>query len=292
MTLHKIRTDIRALDGRSSEAGQAAISVVLILGLFLVGVLALAVDFTNIWFHRQAAGAAADAACQAGAMDLLGKAAGLTLNSAGFTPGTVGDCVSSPSATMCSYAAANGYNGAGLVSGAASNSVSWTFPPSVSGVTAPPSSQAAYPFLKVSIAENVGTYFLAIVNSARYLTLNVSCTCGLVQSKVAAPMVVLHPTKSGSFYYSGGGTLKVVGGPQRSLQVNSSSTTGVQWVASGVIDTSSGGPNKTGSDIAIVGPNAAPSSGFSGGSTGSWRAGVSPVPDRFGGVPPPNSIKT
>src|SRR5258708_11263801 len=71
MTLHKIRTDIRALDGRSSEAGQAAISVVLILGLFLVGILALAVDFTNIWFHRQAAGAAADAACQAGAMDLF-----------------------------------------------------------------------------------------------------------------------------------------------------------------------------------------------------------------------------
>jgi hypothetical protein len=215
MALHKIRTDIRALDGRSSEAGQAAISVVLILGLFLVGVLALAVDFTNIWFHRQAAGAAADAACQAGAMDLLGKAAGLTLNSEGFTPGTVGDCVSSPSATMCSYAAANGYNGAGLVSGAASNSVSWTFPPSVSGVTAPPSSQAAYPFLKVSIAENVGTYFLAIVNSARYLTLNVSCTCGLVQSKVAAPMVVLNPTMAGSFNYTGGGKLVVAGGPQR-----------------------------------------------------------------------------
>src|SRR5260370_16410200 len=103
MPLHKLRTDIRALDGRSSEAGQAAISVVLILGLFLVGVLALAVDFTNIWFHRQAAGAAADAACQAGAMDLLGKAAGLTLNSAGFPPGTVADCVSSPSAQSCTY---------------------------------------------------------------------------------------------------------------------------------------------------------------------------------------------
>ncbi len=178
-------------------------------------------------------------------MDLLGKAAGLTLNSAGFTPGTLGDCVSSPSATMCSYAAANGYNGAGLVSGAASNSVSWTFPPSVSGVTTPPSSQAAYPFLKVSIAENVGTYFLAIVNSARYLTLNVSCTCGLVQSKVAAPMVVLSPTNSGSLYSSGNAALKIVGGPQRSVQVNSSSSTAVQWSSSGLLDLSSGGPYKT-----------------------------------------------
>lgn len=50
----------------SGESGQAAISLVLILGLFLLGVLGFAVDFTNMWFHRQAATAAADAACQAG----------------------------------------------------------------------------------------------------------------------------------------------------------------------------------------------------------------------------------
>ena len=277
----------------STEAGQAAISVVLILGLFLIGILALAVDFTNIWFHRQAAGAAADAACQAAAMDLLGKAGGLTLASAGFTAGTASDCVSSPGATMCAYAAANGYNGAGLNAGAASNSVSWSFPASVSGVVTPPASQAAYPFLKVSIAENVATYFVSLLQGAKYQTINMACTCGVVQSKVAAPMVVLNPTKSGSFYYSGGGTLKVVGGPQRSLQVNSSSSTAVQWLASGMINLSAGGPNQTGSDAAVVGgPTAAPGSGFNSGATGSWRGNVLPVADPFGGVPSPASIKT
>src|SRR5260370_13500954 len=137
-----------------SEAGQAAISLILILVLFLLGGFGFAVDFTNIWFHRQAAAAATDAACQAGAMDLLGKAGGLTLSTAGFTPGATSgnDCVTTPAATMCFYAAANGYNGTGLNAGAASNSVSWTFPPSVSCVTTPPSSQTSTPFIKASIA--------------------------------------------------------------------------------------------------------------------------------------------
>ncbi|SRR5258708_7381208 len=71
MPLPECQVKIAVAHESLPEGGQAAISVVLILGLFLVGILALAVDFTNIWFHRQAAGAAADAACQAGAMDLF-----------------------------------------------------------------------------------------------------------------------------------------------------------------------------------------------------------------------------
>jgi Flp pilus assembly protein TadG len=67
-------TESRNLE--STESGQAAISLILILGLFLLGVFGLAVDFTNMWFHRQAATAAADAACQAGAMDMLATAGG------------------------------------------------------------------------------------------------------------------------------------------------------------------------------------------------------------------------
>jgi uncharacterized membrane protein len=40
------------------------------LSLFLLAVLAFAVDYTNIWFQRQQMQTAADAACQAGAMDV------------------------------------------------------------------------------------------------------------------------------------------------------------------------------------------------------------------------------
>ncbi len=58
------------------EAGQASILVVLMLSLFLLAVLAFAVDYTNIWFQRQQMQTAADAACQAGAMDIYQLASG------------------------------------------------------------------------------------------------------------------------------------------------------------------------------------------------------------------------
>jgi Flp pilus assembly protein TadG len=55
---------------RDSESGQALVFMVLALSLFLLGAGALCVDMSNLWFHRQAAQNAADAACTAGAMDL------------------------------------------------------------------------------------------------------------------------------------------------------------------------------------------------------------------------------
>lgn len=101
--------------------------------------------------------------------------------------------------------------------------------------------------------ENVKTYFISLLNAAHTQTINVSTTCGIALVKEAAPIVVLHPTLSGAFYYSRGGALDIVGGPGRGLQVNSSSATGIQWLASAVIDLSLGGPNQAGSDVGIVG---------------------------------------
>lgn len=111
---------------RQTDAGQASIVVVLVLSLFLLAALAFAVDYTNIWFQRQQVQTAADAACQAGAMDIYELAAGVALPHAGFTLGTSGNCSSYGSAgpTMCWYAAKNGFNG---YSGGTA-SVSWTFP--------------------------------------------------------------------------------------------------------------------------------------------------------------------
>ena len=277
----------------SGESGQAVVLVVIILGLFLLGVVGFAVDLTNIWFHRQAAAAAADAACQAGAMDMLATSGGLTPPAAGFTAGPAGDCASSPSATMCTYAKYNGYSGTGLSANSASNSVSWSFPPSVAGVTGAVNTNA---FLKVLISENVTTYFMRFMTRKTIQNINVSATCGVAAVKDAAPMLVLHPTLSGAFNYSGGGELIVVGGPQRSLQVNSSSSTGIKWAASGLIDLSNGGPHQTGADIGVVGgpttiPTNGSSVGYKGGTTGSWKSDVIPVPDPYGSVAAPASIK-
>ena len=112
-----VRKALGRFTGRHDEDGQAAISLVVILGLFAMGVLGFGVDLSNVWFHKQAARAAADAACQAGAIDMLAGASS-SGPQMGFTAGTASNCVSTPAATMCSYANANGYNGSGLTAGA------------------------------------------------------------------------------------------------------------------------------------------------------------------------------
>jgi len=278
----------------ANDSGQAAISIAMMLSLFLLAVLGFSVDLTNVWFHRQAAQAAADAACEAGASDMLAMNSGLSLTSTGFTAGTASNCTLNTSATMCAYAGFNGYNGAGLSSTAASNSVSWTFPATVTGVTP---GVGTNPFMTLTISENVKTYLMSLLTASHYQNINVSSTCGIGMVNSAAPMVVLNPTISGAFTYSGGGTLNIVGGPGRGLQVNSSSSTGIAWSASGMINLSKGGANQTGSDSAVVGgpttvPTNGSSSGFNGGTTGTWRSNVLPVPDPFGSVPSPASIKS
>ena len=45
------------------ESGQIMVSLLLMLTLFLLAMVGFAVDLTNLWFHRQAAQTAADAAC-------------------------------------------------------------------------------------------------------------------------------------------------------------------------------------------------------------------------------------
>lgn len=276
-----------------NDSGQAAVSLVMMLSFFLLAVLGFAVDLTNIWFHRQAAIAAADAACEAGATDMLAMNSGLSLASTGFTQGTASNCVASSSATMCAYAGFNGYSGAGLNPSAASNAVSWTFPATVTGVTP---GMGSHPFITLTISENVKTYLISLLNGSHFQTINVSSTCGIALVNSAAPMVVLNPTMSGAFTYSGGGALNIVGGPSRGLQVNSTSSTAIAWSASGVINLRLGGPNQTGSDAAVVGgPSTAPTNGssfgYNGGTTGSWKSNVLPVADPFGSVPVPASIK-
>src|SRR5258706_14424152 len=106
---------------RAGEAGQAIIFVLLVLGIFLLGALCFAFDLSNIWFHRQSAKSAADAACAAGAMDILVNAQGGS-TSYGGQIGTAYSCTTTATDSVCSYANKNGYDGG------TSNTVSVSFP--------------------------------------------------------------------------------------------------------------------------------------------------------------------
>ena len=288
----------------SRESGQAAIPLVVFFAVLLLAAAGLAVDLSDLWFHRQAAQAAADSACQAASLDLLVAAAGETLNP-GFTPGQAGTCTATSTSSVCLYAKYNGYNSAGPSTQSGSgtsawNTVSYSFPSAVTGVTAPPASMTSTPYLQVGITESVQTFLLQLVPGLHFSQVKAQCTCGLAEVKEPAPMIVLDP-KPDAFTYSGGASLNIIGGPQRGLQVNSSSASAVTCSGSGVINTSLGGPSGTGSDVGIVGNEPENSNGcvknggylgFAAGSTGNWRPNVLPITDPFATVNPPSSVKS
>ncbi len=261
---------------RPSESGQALAVAVLALGIFLLGGLGFAVDIASLWFHRQTAQNAADAACTAGAMDLYLDAEGGATGNQGFTPGTAFDCSSSPAAVPCEYASFNGYNGANSSPG---NDVSVSFPGSVPGVTAPPASLISTPFIRVDVIDHVKVFFSGLLSGNQTQDVRAFAVCGVVLSQSPVPIVVLNPAASGSL--NDQGTVTVYGGPSKGIQVNSNSATAISLGSGKIINLSEGGSALTGSNLGVFGGPSASPGGFSGGTTGSWVAPASPVGDPF-----------
>ena len=284
---------------RVREAGQATVFFVLALGIFLLGALVLAFDLSNMWFHRQTAQNAADAACTAGAMDLLVDAQGGATGHQGFTLGTNFDCAANPTASVCQYAAKNGYDSANTTPG---NLVSVSFPASVIGVSTPPSGIAPTAFIRVDVLEHVQTFFLGLLSGSRTADVRAFATCGLELATSPIPILVLDPKNpnvkpaSSALDVQGNPTITIVGGPSKSIQVNSSDPAATNVGGSGTIDLSKAGPNGSGSDIGIYGGPATAPSGFMPGSTGHWVSPAAPINDPFaqltapanpGGTQPP-----
>jgi hypothetical protein len=241
--------------------------LLVILGTFLLASVGFAVDLSSMWFHRQTAQSAADAACVAGAMDMLYLHNGTITSSPGFTVGTAGDCASSSSAALCQYAQFNGYTAttsAAAWSPATAGgavAVSWTFPGSVTGVKT--ASGITYPFLTVLVQEKPLTWFMGMVG-VKSMAVAASCTCGLPPGAAPPPLVILNPTINSALTISGGAHIVIVGGSQTSIQVNSSANgspsandpSNAVYCNGGngyPIDTSTAGPSGTGGNVAVVG---------------------------------------
>jgi Flp pilus assembly protein TadG len=275
---------------RASEGGQVTVFFVLVLGIFLLGGLCLAFDLSSMWFHRQAAQTAADAACTAGAMDLLVDAQGGATGHQGFTPGTDFDCTSSghPTSSVCQYAAKNGYASTNSSPG---NLVNVSFPASVIGVATPPASIAPTPFIRLDVVDHVQTFFVGLLSGGTTKDVRAFATCGLVMSQAPIPLIVLDPraTDGATLSTQGNPVVSIYGGPQRSIQVNSSYTGAVNIGGSASINLSQGGPATppTGSDLAVYGGPATAPGGFNPGTTGHWIAPSAPINDPFAQVPAP-----
>jgi Flp pilus assembly protein TadG len=274
---------------RAREAGQTTVFFILVLGIFMLGGLCLAFDLSNMWFHRQAAQTAADAACTAGAMDLLVNAQGAATGHQGFTIGTNFDCASGSTASVCQYAAKNGYNSASTTPG---NLVSVSFPAAVSGITTPPVGLAgAHPFIRVDVLDHVQTFFVGLLSGGRTADVRAFATCGLELATAPIPLIVLDPrsTDGATLSTQGNPVISIYGGPQQSIQVNSSAAAAVNIGGSASVDLSQGGPGSppTGSDLGVWGGPATAPGGFNPGTTGHWMSPAAPINDPFAQVVAP-----
>ena len=269
---------------RRNEAGQSILFLVLGMGIFLLGALCFAFDLSNMWFHRQAAQAAADAACTAGAMDLLVDAQGGGTGNQGFTLGTNYTCSTTSTDSVCKYAALNGYSSAGTAPG---DLVNVSFPSAVNGVTPPSSTLAATPFIRVDIADHVQTFFLGLLSGSGTKDVRAFATCGLVLDKAPIPIIVLHPTLTSSLSESGTPVISILGGPTKSVQVNSGSLTAVNLGGSSGVNLTQGGPNFNGSSFGVWGGPASAPSGFTTANSGAWLAPAAPVSDPYAQVVTP-----
>ncbi len=234
-----------------SEEGQVTVFVLLALSIFLLAFIGFAVDMTNLWFHRQKAQGAADAACQAGVMDLLLMAQGTPTPGPGFAAGVPFECSpTAPNQTSgpvpCRYAALNGYNGGGLITDVESNRVWVSFPGTVPGVTPPDPGLAQVPFIRVDVMDRVKLTFSTLVSGQATSDVHAYAECAVVEAEVPIPIIVLHPSCPHSFQMSGNPCVKIIGGPSQSVQVNSSNASAACTTNSAGCPTGSPGSTCTG----------------------------------------------
>src|SRR5713101_8004797 len=211
-----MKGDCSSLRRWSPQQGQAFLIIVILIAFFLLAVLGLATDYSQVWAHRQMAQGAADAACQAAAADVFLKGTDPTASTdfpgLDFTwIGSTFDCSAKPNSVPCQYASANGYSG---------TKVTVSFPASLPGVAAIPPAFGAITnaYVKVSITDPVKMSFTKLASSNTTVNISAKAGCGLVPSTTPVPLVVLHSKASSSLSVSGSASIKIIGGPQRSIQ--------------------------------------------------------------------------
>jgi hypothetical protein len=254
------------------ESGQSALLIFLFIFVLLLGMLGFATDYAQLFARRQMAQAAADAACQAGAYDLFIK----QTNSSypldySWIPATAGtgafDCSTNSGSPPCVYASRNGFSG---------SKVAVSFPSSVPGHTLGGFGTVTIPYIQVTITEPVSTSFSRLFQaSVTSVNTGATAVCGLNPVAVPVPLVILHQTASSALSVSGTATIKIFGGPNRSVQVDSSSSSAVSV---GTVDLSQAGTAGTGADFAVFGGPASKPAGISVG-TGKYISPATPFGD-------------
>jgi hypothetical protein len=273
------------------EDGQAIVLVAVAMSLFLFAAIGLAVDGSNLYSHRQMAQAAADAAAQAGIMSIFDGTNGSGTAQFVATPGTSFVCTTTDAETPCVYALNNGFGGS------AADTVTVSFPKPAA--TAAPgvalSGSAPTNLIKVEVKRDVNTTLMRFLGST-VTTVRATAMAAIVDVLAPVPILVTHPTtppkKIPPLSVQGTPTIKICGGPARSIQVNSSDPGAFQMGGNASVDLTHAGPlddgkcnTGTGADFGTWG-GPATNPGVSLG-VGKYIEPSSPIKDPLAGVAAP-----
>jgi Flp pilus assembly protein TadG len=274
------------------EEGQAIILVALAMSTFLILAIGLAVDGSNLYTQRQMAQAAADAAAQAGIMSIFDATTGAG-NTAGFTAGTGYTCTTTDQSTPCVYASNNGFGGSAIDTVAVSFPADTAFP----GVNF---SSDPVNLITVSVSRQVNTTLMRMFPlSPSATTVTATATAAIVSVISPTPLIITHPSMPASLYLNGStDTIKICGGPTRSIEVNSTDP-GAFSIGQGNVDLSQAGPADTsgncstttgGADFAVAGgPLTNPGVNLGTSGTGHYISGASPIQDPLANVAAPTT---
>lgn len=228
MVMHPVRK-------KQSENGQAVVFVLLGMSIFLLAAVGLAIDGSQLYAQRQMAQAAADGAATAGILSIF--------NGTNTGTNTFGasayDCTSSNATTPCVYGRNNGF---GTTSGTGADTVHVDPNP---GVSVSNLDGATPNELQVTITRPVPMTLTKLLGLSSF-NVKASATAAIVDVLAPIPILVLHPSLSGSFSKNGTNTIQICGGPRRSIQVNSYNTSVSISGVSGTVDLSKAGPNDPG----------------------------------------------
>jgi hypothetical protein len=145
-------------------------------------------------------------------------------------------------------------------------------------------------FVQVNVDDRALMFFAGLVSGAKTADVGAQAKCGVVLANAPIPILVLDPRNETSLSVNGKITIAIVGGPQRSIQVNATSTSAVNVAgASGSIDLTQGGPNNNGSDFGVTGVESAVGI-FKTANSGQWVDPTPAISDPFATVPAPTAV--
>lgn len=268
------------------EDGQSIVLVVLGMGIFLLGAVGLGFDGSHLYSERTRAQLAADAAAQAAMISIF--------NGTNTFPTTAFTCTTTDTRTPCVYASKDGFGSI------AADTVAISYPADSAAPGINFSATVPIHLVQATVTRSVPTTLMRLLGPTA-TTVTAKGMAAIVDVVTPTPIVVTHPSLASSLFLNGAtDTIKICGGPTKSIQVNSVNA-GAFSMGQGNVDLSQAGPTDPGNctatkgsaDFGVTGgPSSDPGVNFGTGGSGKYVAGAFPVDDPFANVSSPTDPGT